>query len=160
MLRRKHDTPTPCPCPRSDNSLTCLLRRGPDGDVVDPPHVLHDVHHEVAPKACLVRMEVEHVPNGAVGQGGAEDGDVVLVAPIVDRVLVVDLLPQPAKGKNSKPGRREPARPSPAPFPEDAVALQRDRHGRASPTPFPEDTVAQRRDRRGSRLLFCYKNPF
>ena len=40
------------------------------------------------PERCgdllLVRMEKQHVPNGSVSEGGAEDGDVVLPGPIVD----------------------------------------------------------------------------
>ena len=35
-------------------------------------------------------MEVEHVAERAVGEGGAEDGDRVLVGPVEDGRLVVD----------------------------------------------------------------------
>lgn len=37
-------------------------------------------------------MEVEHVAEAAVRERRAEDGDVVLVGPVVDAALVVDLL--------------------------------------------------------------------
>jgi hypothetical protein len=75
-------------------------------------------------------VEVEHVAERAVGQGGAEDGDVVLweegigkagsdkrsaskiqseekrthlVAPIVNRLLIVDLLSQPPDNVTRRP---------------------------------------------------------
>lgn len=39
-------------------------------------------------------MEVKHVTQTAVCQGRAEDGDVVLVRPVIDGALIVDLLTQ------------------------------------------------------------------
>lgn len=46
-----------------------------DGEVVQPADVPHEVDGQAG---GLVRVEVEHVAQGAVRQGGAEDGDLVL----------------------------------------------------------------------------------
>ena len=65
----------------------------PHRDGVDRSDVLDDVYGECL-RRRLERVEVEHVPKAAVRQGRAEDGDVVLVRPVVDGPLVVDLLAQ------------------------------------------------------------------
>ena len=39
-------------------------------------------------------MEVEHVAETAISEGGAEDGDVVAVGPIADAFFVVDFFAQ------------------------------------------------------------------
>jgi hypothetical protein len=59
------------PSPQDDHSR--LLR--PDAQVVQPPDIAYDVDDE---PRVLVRVEIDHVAQGAVGQGGAEDRDVVL----------------------------------------------------------------------------------
>lgn len=64
----------------------------PHGDGVDRPDILDDVYRERL-GGRLERVEVEHVAKAAVRQGRAEDGDVVLVRPVVDGPLVVDFLP-------------------------------------------------------------------
>ena len=63
------------------------------GDGVDLADVLDNVDAQLLGRR-LERVEVEHVAQAAIGQGGAEDGDVVLPGPVVDRLLVVDLLAQ------------------------------------------------------------------
>lgn len=65
----------------------------PHRDGVDLADVLHDVYAQLLGRR-LERVEVQHVAQAAVGQGRAEDGNVVLPGPVVDRVLVVDLLAQ------------------------------------------------------------------
>lgn len=64
---------------------------GAHGDGVDAADVLNDVDLELAGRG-LEGVEVEHVAEAAVGEGRAEDGDVVLVGPVVDRGGVVNIL--------------------------------------------------------------------
>lgn len=64
----------------------------PHRDGVDRPDILDDVYRERLGRR-LERVEVEHVAKAAVRQGRAEDRDVILVRPVVDGPLVVDLLP-------------------------------------------------------------------
>ena len=68
---------------------------GADGEGVDAADVADDVDLELAGRG-LEGVEVEHVAEAAVGQGRAEDGYVVLVGPVVDGALVVDLLAEAA----------------------------------------------------------------
>lgn len=71
----------------SDNDSTSASAL--DGDVINEDNVLRDVDDETG---SLVVMEVEHVTDGAISDTRAEHRDVVLVAPVVNGVLVVDLL--------------------------------------------------------------------
>ena len=50
-----------------------------------------------------VGVEEEHVPERAVGEGGAEDGDVVDGGPVVDRRLVFDLQTQTVDDARRRP---------------------------------------------------------
>ena len=63
---------------------------GPDGNGVDPSDILDDIDPQLSWRR-LEGVEVEHVAETAVGEGGTEDGDVVLVGPVADRGRVVDL---------------------------------------------------------------------
>mmetsp|Transcript_29539 Transcript_29539/g.72876 ORF Transcript_29539/g.72876 Transcript_29539/m.72876 type:complete len:485 (+) Transcript_29539:130-1584(+) len=67
---------------------------------VDPPDVAHEVEHE---PRFLVRVKEEHVPNGPVCERRAVDGDVVLGAPVVDALLVVDLEAHPPDHARRRP---------------------------------------------------------
>ena len=64
------------------------------GELVDQPQVGQDVDHEAR---VPERVEEEHVPETPVRERGAEHGNVVLVSPVVDGILVVDLLPKSVK---------------------------------------------------------------
>jgi len=37
-------------------------------------------------------VEVEHIPQAAVGEGGGEDGDIVFISPVEDRFLMLGML--------------------------------------------------------------------
>jgi len=71
-------------------------------NVVERPHVLDDVQLEAA---ALVGLEVKHVPNRAVGNGRAEHRNLVLVAPVVHRLFVVDFLAQAVDELGRSPGQ-------------------------------------------------------
>mmetsp|Transcript_6593 Transcript_6593/g.14353 ORF Transcript_6593/g.14353 Transcript_6593/m.14353 type:complete len:419 (-) Transcript_6593:4-1260(-) len=66
-------------------------RVAPHGQVVDPPNVPRDVEDEAG---TLVRVEVDHVPDAPVREGRAEYRDVVLISPVENALVVVDLLPE------------------------------------------------------------------
>lgn len=61
------------------------------GLIVDTTDVLHDIQHKAWP---LVVVEVQHVANGAIGDGRGEDRNVVEVGPVANRCGVVDFLPK------------------------------------------------------------------
>ncbi len=77
--------------PTSEDDHACP--DGMDGHGVDLTDVFYDVDFQME-RGGLVRVEVEHITYTPVCEGGAEDGDVVLIAPVVDAPLVVDLLAQ------------------------------------------------------------------
>ena len=56
---------------------------GVDGEVVEPAYVAGDGDVEDGGGGAE-GVEVEHVAQGAVGEGGAEDRDGVLVGPVED----------------------------------------------------------------------------
>lgn len=63
---------------------------GPHGNGVDLADVLYKIYPKLLGRG-LERVKVQHVPEAAVRQRGAEDGYVVLPSPVVHRLLVVDL---------------------------------------------------------------------
>nr|POE65042.1 hypothetical protein CFP56_34710 [Quercus suber] len=77
--------------PASQHNHARPLRTHRDG--VDAADVLDDVDLELVWRG-LEGVEVQHVAQTAVGQGGAEDRDVVPVRPVIHGGLVVDLLAQ------------------------------------------------------------------
>ena len=56
------------------------------------PEITEDIHHEAG---MAKRVEEQHVTETAVSQGWTEHGDVILVSPVIYRVLMINLLPQP-----------------------------------------------------------------
>lgn len=62
---------------------------GVEGEVVEPADVARDGDVEDGGGGAE-GVEVEHVAQGAVGEGGAEDGDGVLVGPVEDGGVVGD----------------------------------------------------------------------
>ena len=62
---------------------------GADGEVVEPADVAGDGDVEDGGGGAE-GVEVEHVAEGAVGEGGAEDGDAVAVRPVEDGGFVGD----------------------------------------------------------------------
>lgn len=71
-------------------------------DVVDGADVLDQVHDELR---ALVGEEVHHVTKGTIGDSRAENGNVVLVRPVVDGVLVVDGLAKTIDDTAGSPAR-------------------------------------------------------
>ena len=78
---------------------------GPHGNGVDLANVLDNVDAQLLGRR-LECVEVEHVAQAAVGECGAEDGDVVLPRPVVDGPLVVDLLAQAVDDLARRPVQR------------------------------------------------------
>ena len=66
---------------------------GVDGDVVEGADVAGDGDVKDGGGGA-VRVEVEHVAEGAVGEGGAEDGDAVAGRPVEDGAVVGDFRAQ------------------------------------------------------------------
>lgn len=68
-----------------DNAATENDHAGPlraNGDGVDAADVFHDVDLELL-GGRLEGVEIQHIAQAAVRQGWAEDGDVILVGPII-----------------------------------------------------------------------------
>lgn len=84
---------------------------GVQGQGVDAADVVDDVDAQLARRRAE-GVEEEHVAETAVRQGGAEDGDVVAVGPVVDRGRVVDLLAEPADELARRPDERVGAGPA------------------------------------------------
>lgn len=62
---------------------------GPDSHGVDTAHIVDNIDAQPL-RGGAVGVEVEHIAQGAVGQGGTKDRDVVPSSPVQNRVLVVD----------------------------------------------------------------------
>lgn len=75
---------------------------GADGHCVDSSNVLDDVDLELKRRG-LESVEVEHVAQTAVRDGWTEDGNVVLVGPVIYRSLVVDLFAQSVNDLGGRP---------------------------------------------------------
>mmetsp|Transcript_127444 Transcript_127444/g.318199 ORF Transcript_127444/g.318199 Transcript_127444/m.318199 type:complete len:217 (+) Transcript_127444:381-1031(+) len=73
---------------------------GLDRLVIHGPYIGDEVQNKAF---ALVAVEIEHVADGPVGDGGAEDRDVVFVSPIAHGLLVVDLLPEPVDHAGGRP---------------------------------------------------------
>lgn len=79
-----------------DDSSTEDYHAGPLGshsNCVDLADILHDVNLKLQRRG-LEGVEVQHVPQTAVCERGTENGNVVLVRPIVHALLVIYLLAQ------------------------------------------------------------------
>lgn len=74
--------------------------RGGDAETVDAADVLHNVEDETR---VLVRVEEEHVADGAVGERRAEDRDVVAGGPVQHGGLVVDALAEQLDERARRP---------------------------------------------------------
>lgn len=70
----------------AENNHAGLL--GVDGGVVQLLDVLDEIDDETF---VLPRVEVDDVTKGTIGKGWAIDGDIILPAPVIDRLFVVDL---------------------------------------------------------------------
>lgn len=73
----------------TENDHACSL--GPYRDGVDATDILDDVDAQLA-RGGLEGVEIEHIAQAPISEGRAEDGDVVLVSPVVNRAWVVNLL--------------------------------------------------------------------
>lgn len=78
-----------------------------DRNIVERAHILDDV--QVKP-AALVGLKVQHVAHRAVRDGGAKHRNFVFVAPVVDRLFVVDFLAQPVDERRRSPRQLAVAR--------------------------------------------------
>jgi len=71
----------------AENNHAAFL--GFEGRVVKQSDILSNIDN----KAVLSpRLEVDDVSEGAICEGGAEDGNIVLPAPVVDAIFIIDLL--------------------------------------------------------------------
>ena len=75
---------------------------GEESLVVDAVDILTDVYDQAR---VPVLLEEKHIADRAVSDGGAEDGNVVLVSPVIDRIRVVNLLPHPPNHLRWRPLR-------------------------------------------------------
>ena len=72
---------------QNDHAGACRI----DGDVVQFADVARDGDVEDS-RGGAEGVEVEHVAEGTVGEGGAEDGDGVFKGPVADGGFVSDFL--------------------------------------------------------------------
>ena len=83
-----------------NNHATAL---GLEGAIVQQADVLHEVHDEAR---LTPRVEVDNVAQRAVSEGRTEDGDLVLPAPVVNALLIVDFFAHPSdyfRGREDDP---------------------------------------------------------
>lgn len=75
---------------------------GADGHGVDAADILDEVDLELQ-GGRLESVEIQHVAQAAVSDGRAENWDVILIGPVVDRTLVVDLLAEAMDDLGGRP---------------------------------------------------------
>lgn len=71
----------------SEDNHSALL--GLKGTIIEQTNVLHEINNKARLSPCL---EVDDISESSVSEGRAEDIDIVLPAPVVDAVLIVNLL--------------------------------------------------------------------
>lgn len=75
---------------------------GSNGERVDTADVLYQVDLQLLWRS-LEGVEVEHIAQAPIRDGGAEDWDVVLVRPVIDGAFIVDLLPEAVDHLGGRP---------------------------------------------------------
>ena len=86
--------------PATKDYHPCPLR--PHSNSIDLPNILHNIDLQLQ-RRRLESVEVQHIPQTAIRQRGAENRDIVLVTPIVHTPLIIDLLPQPMDHLTRRP---------------------------------------------------------
>ena len=84
----------------TENELTNMLGR--KSEHIQLTSIRDDIDNEAL---TLEGEHGEHISNGTVSNGRAEDRDVVLVGPVVDRVLIVDFLTETINKGGRSPDR-------------------------------------------------------